>query len=43
MQARPGQLEMQLQGSTAAELQALLGSKFKRWGAVIKAAKIELE
>ncbi len=43
VQARLGKLGMRLQSSTAAELQALLGSEIKRWGAVIKAAKIEPE
>ena len=43
VQARLGKLGMRLQGSTAAELQALLGSEIKRWDAVIRAAKIEPE
>ena len=43
VQARLGKLGMRLQGSTGAELQALLGSEIKRWGAVIRAAKIEPE
>jgi tripartite-type tricarboxylate transporter receptor subunit TctC len=43
VQARLGKLGMRLQGSTPAELQALLGSEIQRWGAVIRAAKIEPE
>ena len=43
VQARLGKLGMRLQGSTATELQALLGSEIKRWGDVIRAAKIEPE
>ena len=43
VQAKLGKLGMRLQGSTADELQALLGSEIKRWGAVIRAAKIEPE
>ena len=43
VQARLGKLGMRLQSSTGAELQALLGSEIKRWGAVIRAAKIEPE
>jgi tripartite-type tricarboxylate transporter receptor subunit TctC len=34
---------MRLQGSTPAELQALLTSEIKRWGDVIRAAGIEPE
>jgi tripartite-type tricarboxylate transporter receptor subunit TctC len=43
VQARLGRLGMRLQQSTPAELQALLGSEIKRWGDVIRAAKIEAE
>jgi ATP-dependent Lhr-like helicase len=43
VQTRLGKLGMRLQGSTPAELQALLGSEIQRWGAVIRAAKIEPE
>ena len=43
VQVRLGKLGMRLQGSTPAELQALLGSEIQRWGAVIRAAKIEPE
>ena len=43
VQARLGKLGMRLQGSTPAELQALLASEIQRWGAVIRAAKIEPE
>ena len=43
VQARLGKLGMRLQGGNAAELQALLGSEIKRWGDVIRAAKIEPE
>jgi tripartite-type tricarboxylate transporter receptor subunit TctC len=32
-----------LQGSTPAELQALLASEIQRWGAVIRNARIEPE
>jgi tripartite-type tricarboxylate transporter receptor subunit TctC len=38
-----GKLGMRLQGSSPAELQALLVSEIKRWGDVIRAAKIEPE
>jgi tripartite-type tricarboxylate transporter receptor subunit TctC len=38
-----GKLGMRLQGSSPAELQALLLSEIKRWGDVIRAAKIEPE
>jgi tripartite-type tricarboxylate transporter receptor subunit TctC len=34
---------MRLHGSTPAEMQALLGSEIKRWGDVIRAARIEPE
>jgi tripartite-type tricarboxylate transporter receptor subunit TctC len=40
---RLGRLGMRLQAGTPAELQALLGSEVKRWGDVIRAAKIEPE
>jgi hypothetical protein len=36
-------LGVRAQGSSAAELQALLGSEIQRWGGVIRAAKIEPE
>ncbi len=36
-------LGLRLQGSTPAQLQALLASEIQRWGAVIRAAKIEAE
>jgi tripartite-type tricarboxylate transporter receptor subunit TctC len=38
-----GKLGMRVQGSSPAELQALLGSEIQRWGGVIRAAKIEPE
>ncbi len=43
VQARLGKLGMRLQGSTPAELQALLASETRRWGDVIRAARIEPE
>ncbi len=43
VQARLGKLGMRLHSSTPAELQALLGSEIKRWGEVIRAAKIDPE
>ncbi|MDP3221797.1 MAG: tripartite tricarboxylate transporter substrate-binding protein, partial [Rubrivivax sp.] len=43
VQTKLGKLGMRLQGSSAAELQALLTSEVKRWGDVIRAAKIEPE
>ena len=43
VQARLGKLGMRLAGSTPAELQALLAGEIKRWGEVIRAAKIEPE
>ncbi len=43
VQTRLGKLGMRLQASTPAELQALLGNEIKRWGEVIRAAKIEPE
>ena len=38
-----GKLGMRLQSSTPAELQTLLAGEIKRWGEVIRAAKIEPE
>jgi tripartite-type tricarboxylate transporter receptor subunit TctC len=38
-----GKLGMRLAASSPAELQALLTSEIKRWGDVIRAAKIEPE
>ncbi len=38
-----GKLGMRVQGSSPAELQALLGSEIQRWGGVIRAARIEPE
>ncbi|HEY6135002.1 MAG TPA: tripartite tricarboxylate transporter substrate binding protein [Rubrivivax sp.] len=43
VQERLGKLGMRLQAGTPAELQSLLGSEIKRWGEVIRAAKIEPE
>ncbi len=43
VQEKMARLGMRLQGSTPAELQALLGSEIRRWGEVIRAAKIEPE
>jgi tripartite-type tricarboxylate transporter receptor subunit TctC len=43
VQARLGVLGVRLAASTPAELQALLGSEIRRWGEVIRAAKIEPE
>ena len=43
VQAKLGKLGMRLAGSTPSELQALLASEIKRWGDVIRAAKIEPE
>ena len=43
LQARLAPLGLRLQGSTPAELQALLGAEVQRWGAVIRAARIEPE
>ena len=40
---RLGKLGMRLQGSTPAEMQALLVGEVRRWGEVIRAAKIEPE
>jgi tripartite-type tricarboxylate transporter receptor subunit TctC len=42
-QEKMAKLGMRLQASTPAEMQALLGSEIKRWGDVIRAAKIEPE
>ena len=36
-------LGVRLQAGSPAELQALLGREFQRWGAVIRAARIEPE
>ena len=43
VQERLGKLGMRLQGGTPAEMQALLTGEIQRWGAVIRAAKIEPE
>jgi tripartite-type tricarboxylate transporter receptor subunit TctC len=43
VQDKLGRLGMQVQASSLAELQALLASEIRRWGDVIKAAKIEPE
>ncbi len=43
VQARLGKLGVRLEGSTPSELQALLGGEIKRWGEVIRAAKVEVE
>lgn len=43
LHARLAPLGLRLQSSTAAELQALLAAEVQRWGAVIRAAKIEAE
>ncbi len=43
VQARLGALGVRLGGSTPAELQQLLAREIARWGAVIRAAKIEPE
>ena len=43
MQARLGKLGLRLQSSSSAELQALLAGEIKRWGDVIRAAKIDAE
>jgi tripartite-type tricarboxylate transporter receptor subunit TctC len=40
---RLSKLGMRVQGSSPAELQALLGNEIQRWGGVIRAAKIEPE
>ena len=38
-----GKLGMRVQGSSPAEVQALLASEIQRWGGVIRAARIEPE
>jgi tripartite-type tricarboxylate transporter receptor subunit TctC len=43
VQAKLEKAGMRYQASTPAEAQALLGSEIKRWGEVIRRAKIELE
>ncbi len=43
VQDKLGKLGLRLQGSTPAELQALLAGEIKRWGEVIRAARIEPE
>ena len=43
VQAKLGKIGVQVQASSPAELQALLGGEIKRWGDVIRAAKIEPE
>jgi tripartite-type tricarboxylate transporter receptor subunit TctC len=43
VQDKLGKLGMRLAASTPAELQALLAGEIQRWGAVIRAAKIEPE
>jgi tripartite-type tricarboxylate transporter receptor subunit TctC len=43
VQDKLGKLGMRLAASTPAELDSLLGSEIKRWGDVIRAAKIESE
>jgi tripartite-type tricarboxylate transporter receptor subunit TctC len=43
VQEKLGKLGMRLQGSSPAELQTLLASEIKRWGDVMRAAKIEPE
>jgi tripartite-type tricarboxylate transporter receptor subunit TctC len=43
VQEKMGKLGMRLQSSTPAELQTLLAGEIKRWGEVIRAAKIEPE
>jgi tripartite-type tricarboxylate transporter receptor subunit TctC len=43
VQDRLGRLGVQARASSPAELQALLANEIKRWGEVIKAAKIEPE
>jgi tripartite-type tricarboxylate transporter receptor subunit TctC len=43
VQEKLGKLGVRLQGSTPAEQQALLNSEIKRWGEVIRAAKIDAE
>jgi tripartite-type tricarboxylate transporter receptor subunit TctC len=43
VQQRLGKLGMRLQASSPAELQALLASEIRRWGEVIRSARIEPE
>ncbi len=43
VQAKLGKLGMRVQGSTPAEMQTLLERETRRWGLVIRAAKIEPE
>ena len=43
VQDKLGKLGMRLGAGTPAELEALLGSEIRRWGDVIRAAKIEPE
>jgi tripartite-type tricarboxylate transporter receptor subunit TctC len=43
VRVRLGKLGMRVQGSSPAELQALLAGEIQRWGGVIRAAKIEPE
>jgi len=43
VQARLGKLGMRLQASTPAEMQALVASEVRRWGDVIRVARIEAE
>jgi tripartite-type tricarboxylate transporter receptor subunit TctC len=43
VQDKLGRAGMRVQGSSPAELQALLAGEIKRWGEVIRAAKIEPE
>ena len=43
VQDRLGKLGVRVQGSTPAEMQALLASEIQRWGGVIRAARIEPE
>ena len=43
VQARLGKLGMRLQASTPAQMQALVTSEVRRWGEVIRAARIEPE
>jgi tripartite-type tricarboxylate transporter receptor subunit TctC len=43
VQDRLGKLGMRLAASSPAELDSLLASEIKRWGEVIRAAKIEPE
>jgi tripartite-type tricarboxylate transporter receptor subunit TctC len=43
VQDKLGRAGLRVQGSTPAELQTLMGSEIQRWGAVIRAARIEPE